>query len=386
MHKKSILHTALALAFFASTASFASEQKPFEPEVLTVEQRIAPGPNILVLDQSWKGATRINVMNADDLSNKGILSAGLVGQLTLTKDGKTAYTVSAYGKRITSGPTEFVLEEHDVPTLTVKREIILNPKTINGKTMGGMVGLTEKEDYAIIQNATPATSLSIIDLKAGKEIAEVPTPGCWGVFPAKKGLAFSTICGDGTLAKVEFQPDGSFSVLNKSAPFFDADKDPIQPVAERAGDDLLFVTYDGKVLRMNDSGKQPVLKDKFHFTQGVDGDWAPGGIQLMAYNEPNQVLFVLMHPDAKDGSHKNPAEEVWALDMKSKKLLFRTSVHDLVSIMVSNDKDPVLFGMTEEGTVTRYEMDKEAKFAGRLTKKVEEVGEWTIFGLTGAPL
>ena len=93
-----------------------------------------------------------------------------------------------------------------------------------------------------------------------------------------------------------------------------------------------------------------------------------------------------MHPDAKDGSHKNPAEEVWALDMKSKKLLFRTSVHDLVSIMVSNDKDPVLFGMTEEGTVTRYEMDKEAKFAGRLTKKVEEVGEWTIFGLTGAPL
>ncbi|HEY4663508.1 MAG TPA: amine dehydrogenase large subunit, partial [Comamonas sp.] len=235
-------------------------------------------------------------------------------------------------------------------------------------------------------NATPATSISIVDLKVGKPIAEVPTPGCWGIYPGVDNFSFSTICGDGTLAKVTFKADGSFSELKKSKPFFDADKDPIQATASRAGKDLLFTGFASKIFRVNDSGDVPALKEVFEFGKGIDGNWAPGGFDISAYNAANQVLFVLMHPDAEDGSHKNAAEEIWALDMKSKKVLFRTPVEDVVSITVTNDKQPVLFGMTEEGTVTRYEMDPEAKFAGRRTKKAEEVGDWTIMGLTGAAL
>ena len=386
MFIKSIIHTLIIGAFCAGGTAFAEEKKEFKPEVLTVEARIKPGPNVLIVDQSWQGASRVNVMSVDDLSHKGILSVGVVGQLTLSKDSKTAYTVSVYSKRLMSGPTEFVLEEFDVATLTKKREIVLSEKTIYGKTVSSMLALSADENYAIVQNATPATSISVVDLKAGKPIAEVPTPGCWGIYPSLENNSFSTICGDGTLAKITFKADGTFSELKKSKPFFDADKDPIQATASRAGKDLLFTGFAGKIFRVNDGGETPALKDVFEFTKGIDGDWAPGGFDLTAYNATNQVLFVLMHPDAKDGSHKNPGEEVWALDMKSKKVLFRTAVEDVVSISVTNDKNPVLFGMTEEGTVTRYEMDPEAKFAGRRTTKAEEVGGWTVMGVTGAAL
>lgn len=386
MFIKSIIHTLIIGAFCAGGAAFADTAKEFKPEVLTVESKIKPGPNVLVVDQSWQGASRINVLSSEDLSHKGILSVGIVGQLALSKDSKTAYTVSVYHKRLMTGPTENVLEEFDVATLSTKREIVLSEKTIYGKTLNSMLSLSANEDYALVQNATPATSISIVDLKAGKPLAEVPTPGCWGVYPSLDNWSFSTICGDGTLAKITFKADGTFSELKKSAPFFDAEKEPIQSNFIRAGKDLLFVGFAGKVFRVNDGGEKPALKEIFEFTQGIDGDWAPGGFDLAAYNAPNQVLFVLMHPDAEDGSHKNPGEEVWALDMKTKKVLFRTSVEDVVSIAVTNDKEPVLIAMTEEGKVTRYEMDPQAKFAGRLTNKAEDVGGWTIMGVTGAGL
>ncbi|WP_027016216.1 amine dehydrogenase large subunit [Comamonas composti] len=386
MRIKSIARGLMLFASFAGVSAFSQEAREFRPEVLTVESKIKPGPNTLVVDAGWDGASRINVLSTDDLSHKGVLSVGVVSQLALSKDSKTAYTVSVYARRWMSGPSENVLQEFDLATLKEKREIVLSDKSIYGKTLTSMVGLSANENYMLVQNATPATSISIVDLKAGKPLAEVPTPGCWGVFPALDDLSFSTICGDGTLGKVSFRPDGSFSEIKKSPPFFDADKDPIQAVATRAGKDLLFVGFSGKIFRLDDSGMRPELKEVFEFAKGVEDDWAPSGVQLIAYNEPNNVLFVQMHPHAKDGSHKDPAQEVWALDMKSRKLLFRTSVDELISIAVSNDKIPVLIGMKKEGSVVRYEMDPQAKFAGRRTKQAKNIGLHPIMALTGAAL
>src|SRR5690606_25811074 len=100
------------------TVGIAQASETFVPEVLTVEKTIKPGANVFVLDQSWSGPTRINVLSADDLEHKGILAAGLIGQMAFSKDHKTAYTISAYAKRITYGPTEAVLQEFDVDTLS----------------------------------------------------------------------------------------------------------------------------------------------------------------------------------------------------------------------------------------------------------------------------
>lgn len=80
-------------------------------------------------------------------------------------------------------------------------------------------------------------------------------------------------------------------------------------------------------------------------------------------------MFVTMHPDAKDGSHKNGATEVWAIDMKEKTVLYRSHVEHMTHIAVTDDAQaPVLFGVDGHGgSVYRYEIDPTAKFAAKFT-------------------
>ena len=362
----------------------AQADEGFVPETLTVEQHIKPGDNLFVLDQNWKGPSRVNVLSGDDLSNKGIVSMGVVGQMVLSQDRKPVWTTSIYAKRIMYGPQEAVLQEFDVDTLSLKREIPIAVKMAQTAPYSSMLRLNADENYMLVQNATPASSVTVVDLTAGRQIAEIPTPGCWGVYPAPTGLKFSMLCGDGTAATVEFRPTGIFFPAQRSAKFFDVDSDPLFMHAERAGKDLLFTSFNGNLYRLSDEGASLKLRDKVSVTAGVPGDWAPGGFQVSAWNPANGVLFLAMHPDAKEGSHKEAATEVWAWDLKRQKLMYRSVVEEPVSITVTPGKHPVLFGIGEEGLVTRYEVDPEARFAARLTRKVEDVGEFTLLGTTSS--
>lgn len=362
--------------------SMAHAESSLVPETLTVEKTIKPGANVFILDQNWKGPSRVNVLSADDLSHKGILSVGLISQFKLTKDRKTAYTASAYAKRIMYGPTEAVLQEFDVDTLSVKREIPVSSKMAQIAPYSSLLQLTADERYALVQNATPASSVTVVDLIRGKAISEIPTPGCWGIYPAPKGNKFSSLCGDGAATTYTFEADGRFTPGKRSEKIFDVDADPLFIHAERVGKDLLFTSYNGNLYRVSDAGEAPKLKDKFSFTKGIEGNWAPGGFEVTAYNPAHNVLFVAMHPDAEDGSHKNEAEEIWAVDLKAKKVLYRSTVEKVISITVTEGEQPVLFGMNEEGLVQRFEIDPDAKFAAKLTDKVEEIGEFTLLGAT----
>ncbi len=371
------LRTCLAAAVSTLAMGQAFAEGEFVPEQITVEEKIKPGPNVFTVDQSWSGASRINVVGAGELDRKGNLSVGLVTQLTVTKDKKTAYTASAYAKRITYGPTEAVLQEFDVETMSVKREIAVSPKMAQVAPQKSLLALSADEKYAFVQNATPATSVSVVDLAAGKEIAEVPTPGCWSIHPALSGIKFSTLCGDGTLQTFSVSADGKFGAPEKSEKIFDADTDPLYVVGERAGDKLIFMSFNGNVYTISDKDGAAKLVDKFSITEGVEGGWAPGGIEVIAYNEPNDVLFVTMHPDAKEGSHKNAATEIWPVDMKTKKVLYRSVVEGVKSIAVTQTKVPTLFGLNDdEGVLTRYGIDPDARFAIKLTGKLEDMGSF----------
>src|SRR5690606_15367716 len=216
-------------------AGIAQASDTFVPEVLTVEKAIKPGANVFVLDQSWSGPSRVNVLSEDDLEHKGILSSGLIGQLALTKDRKTAYTISAYAKRITYGPTEAVLQEFDVETLSVKREILLPEKMTQVAPSNAIPNISAYQSLACVQNATPSTSVTVVNLETGKVVAEVPTPGCFGTFPAAKGQRFSALCGDGTMVSFDVNGVGEYSAPLRSEKIFDPDADALFIVPERVG-------------------------------------------------------------------------------------------------------------------------------------------------------
>ena len=101
----------------------------------------------------------------------------------------------------------------------------------------------------------------------------------------------------------------------------------------------------------------------------------------MGYNAPNGIMFVLMHPDAKDGSHKDHSLEIWAVDVARKAVLYRSVAKGLNEIAVSQDANPVVFGVNNKtGGVYRFEVDPTARFAAKLTHElvVEDASMVTV--------
>lgn len=379
-----MLRCGLTMLTLAGTAlPAAAQEEAIAPEELTVEERIPPGPNVFVMDQSWSGPSRINVLSADDLSVKGNLDLGTTGQMVLGPNGRTLYGASVYMERFTYGPMDAVVHEFDVDTLSRRREIPISEKMAMVETQPGLMALTADGAYLLVQNATPATSVSVIDLAAGAQIAEIPTPGCWTVEPAREGRRFTTVCGDGTLETHAFEPDGTFSDPVASEPIFDPEADALFTNPARAGDDLIFASFKGNLLRVSDDGEAPALVDTMAMTEGVEGGWAPGGSEVVAHNAAHDVAFVLMHSEASEGSHKDHGEEIWAVDMASGAVLYRSSATDENSITVTQGEAPVIYATDDHASALhRYEVDPEAKFAAKRTATAEGLGDFVTLVLS----
>ncbi|MDR3159662.1 MAG: hypothetical protein LBU11_11815 [Zoogloeaceae bacterium] len=375
MHASRIVTGLAGLVFAVSTAHAADT---FEPEVLTVESKIRPGPNLFVLDQGWSGASQINVLDGGNLGRKGNMSMGLNAQFILSADRKTAYTVSIYSKRISYGPLEAVLQIFDVETLTPVKEIILLDKTAQVASIKNHLALSADEKFAFVQNATPATSITVVDLEKGELAAEIPTPGCWGLYPSARERKISILCGDGSMVSYAVDDSGQPGPAARSEKIFDADKSPLFVHAERAGDDWLFSSFFGELFRISDADAIPRLVDRFSYTAGVKGKWAPGGFAIMAYNPANELLYITMHPNSRDGSHKNGAKEIWALDLKKKAVVSRSKAEHVVSIAVTSGQNPVLYGLNdEESNVTRFTSNAKSGFALKPAGKIELDG-WIV--------
>ncbi len=360
---------ALSLSVSWANAQEAAIPDPIEPEELITEAEIAPGPNVFVVSPSWIGAGAISILSADDLSYKGNFATGMTSQFYLAPGATVGYAASAFPERITYGPVKAYLQKFDVNTLATTQEIEIPPQF--AQTMAQQPGMAISADgkWGFVQNATPATSVTVVNMKDGEVVSEIPNPGCWGIYLAEKDLKFSSLCGDGTMLTVELTSGGKLKNQAYSDPVFDVDADPLFVHSQRIDGNLVFTTFGGTFVTVSDKGKKAAVLDSWSYTDGIEGDWAPGGYEVLAYNKPNGIMFVTMHPDAKDGSHKDGASELWAIDMKSKTVLYRSYVEHMTHIAVTDDAGaPVLFGVnSHDGSVYRYEIDPTAKFAAKYT-------------------
>jgi methylamine dehydrogenase heavy chain len=77
------------------------------------------------------------------------------------------------------------------------------------------------------------------------------------------------------------------------------------------------------------------------------------------------VLFALMHPNGEEGSHKNPAEEIWAFDVKAKTLLSRSPTTTAFALTAGRGEGaPVLYAVNlVESKVHRYTTDPASGYA-----------------------
>jgi len=364
---------ALSLAAPWAAAQGQGIPDPIAPERVTVETEIAPGPNVFVVTPGRGGAGSITILSVDDLTYKGNFATGSGAQFFLGPDATIGYVASAFAERITYGPIRAYLQKFAVARLETVQEVDVPPRMALTMSQQPALAISGDGNRAYLQNATPATSVTVIDMSTGEVASEIPNPGCWGIYLAPRGSKFSSLCGDGSMLTANLDSEGKLVEQAYSPAIFDVETEPLFVHSQRVDGNLVFTTFNGRFVVVSDAGKSARVVDNWSYTDGIDGDWAPGGYEILAYNEPNRVMFVTMHSGATNGSHKNGSEELWAIDMRAKKVLYRSYAEHLTHIAVTGDREaPVVFGVDEEnGLVVRYEIDPSAKFAAKFAGSAE---------------
>ena len=60
-------------------------------------------------------------------------------------------------------------------------------------------------------------------------------------------------------------------------------------------------------------------------TNDEEISWRPGGITNMT-SDSEGYIYVLMHPEGGEGTHKDPGNEVWVYDLKNKQRKSRIAI------------------------------------------------------------
>ncbi|MGV8824385.1 amine dehydrogenase large subunit [Methylibium petroleiphilum] len=261
---------------------------------------------------------RIRVFDARHGRFLGMVSTGYVGNFTLSANADELYVATTYLSRGSRGERVDVLEVHDTESLAFKYEIALPAKRAQALNYRGLVRASGNGRFVLVQNATPATSITVVDLQQRKVVSEVPTPGCWGILPAAShGSRFSMLCGDGKLATVTLDDSGQVSDRQIGEAVFDADADPWFHHAEQLGDRYWFVSFKGVLTEVDLGGAVAMVKSARPLVgaAGQRAGWRPGGYQPFAIDPSGRWLVVAMHDKGSEGSHKRPARRLWMFDM-----------------------------------------------------------------------
>jgi methylamine dehydrogenase heavy chain len=264
---------------------------------------------------------------------------------------------------------------YDSTTLQQKAEVAIPTRKAMIGAKRPLLQLSSDSHWLLVQNATPAQSVTAVD-NGSHKAAEIPTPGCWGIYPAAKDPnRFSMLCGDGRIATFTLDSKGRGMGPVLSDPVFDVNKDPLFIDTGADGDMLYLVSYAGVVYTVSTADPQARLIGEYPFAAGIPGEWRPGGFQLDAFLPADGVLYVLMHKKAIEGGHADPANEVWAIDVRKSALLSRSTFRPATAITAGVHGEPALYAWEKEAkSVTRYPIDRNAGFTVRedTTIKIEE--------------
>jgi methylamine dehydrogenase heavy chain len=105
-----------------------------------------------------------------------------------------------------------------------------------------------------------------------------------------------------------------------------------------------FPTFRGHVQPIDLSTDDPQVLPDWALVSADDQktNWRPSGLQVTAGGDDGR-LYVLMQPDAHEGSHKEPGTEVWVFDPQSHERVGRLRlVRPGTSIEVTHDRSPLL--------------------------------------------
>lgn len=340
------LAAAVAGVWLAGAVLAVAAQPKSVPPELPAETLVgsslasAPSERVYVADIAINTIIdgRLRIFDATKGRFLGQVHTGYAGMFTLSANSDELYVATTYLSRGGRGERTDVLEVWDTTTLNPKFEVVLPPRRAQALNYRGLLSVTANGRFALVQNATPATSITVVDLSERKVVSEVQTPGCWGTLPAAGHPArFAMLCGDGKVATVTLDAKGQVADRQATEKLFDADNDAWFHHAERLGDRYFFLSFKGGLHEVDVGGPAAALKSSRQLVSAAQQQqgWRPGGYQLFAVHPAGRWAVVAMHDKGGEGSHKFPAKQLWFVDLASGKRMATAPGNGTASITFS---------------------------------------------------
>lgn len=248
---------------------------------------------------------------------KGMLSAGQFATVDYSIARQEFYVGETLHTRGSRGTRQDVLAIYDFANLSLVAEIDLPPKRMNVVVNESSTAITSGGRFMLVSNMNPATSVSVVDLAERQFVGEIQTPGCSLVYPDTRG-GFFTLCGNGGLVAIGLDEQGREASRWSSKPFNDIDEDPLSEKGAFINGIWQLVSYKGEVQPVDVTGDEPQLLPRWWLSNAQEraANWRPAGWHGKAGLDSG-LLWVAMTPDGYEGSHKDPATEVWLFDVKT---------------------------------------------------------------------
>jgi methylamine dehydrogenase heavy chain len=348
----------LGVALSARALGAPAVPPPLPAEHLTVAQLPAKTSHwVYVFDDAFVNEidSRLHLFDGDTYRRLGQIDAGFGGSVNESPDGATTVVATTYFARGSRGTRTDLVEFTDNSTLAPTHEIVLPTK--RAMTVPNLFNVTYSADghFVYVAYITPATSFGVLDPARGVVLGEIDTAGCALVIPSGPNRV-SSICESGRLLTVTLDASGHEASRAMSAPFFDADADPVFVQGIPTAQGFTFLSFLGEVHEIDFSGAQPAFAPVWSLLAASEkGTWRPGAMQVGAIHRGLKRLYVPMHAGG-EGTHKDGGTEIWVFDLASHRRLARWPMHidgakRVMAVQVSQDDAPLLFAATDSSDV-----------------------------------
>ena len=309
---------------------------------------------------------------------KGMVDSSFIGLFYQAKSRPEMYIAETFYSRGTRGERTDVVSIIDKTTLTHTGEVVIPPKRISGMPTNYHLQAIDDEQILLVYNFTPATSVSVVDIVNREFLTEIPIPGCSLVYPMA-GRAFASLCTDGTMLSVHLDENGNQASTSRTDVFFDANNDPLMEKAALLNGVAYFPSFLGRVVPVDLSGDEPVVGDEWSLVGNEAGGWRPGGIQVTGTDSAGR-LYVMMHPEGYEGSHKDPGTEIWIFDVEARTRVDRIALElPAITFGLTNDDDPLLLTTNINLEVDVYDVG-----SGEYRRTLAGTGAQTPFLIHGS--
>lgn len=340
---------------------------------VTVEQ--APEPDlrrVYVYDTAaFDVVTKIYGIDGSSGRVLGQIDTGLLTNIVLFDSGRKLYLAETWFKRFSQGPRDDFIRCQDPKTFSTTCDFDIPEGRFLVMTMPQMTDVTTDGRYLLFYQFAPEPGVGIVDLHQQKHVTTLSIPDCYLVFPSGP-KSFFMLCREGSLLSVSFDESGQAKMQHTpmlrpaDKHFFDT------PAFSRKAGKVFFLSYDGEVYPVSVSGTEARFEKPFSLFSEAERKegWAPGGWLPSAYHRASDRLFVLVDKRAA-WTHAYPSGWVYVYNASTGERVQTIKLeHAATSIAVSQDSEPLLYGLQAHGGALEI---YEAR-SGKLQHKVTELG------------